>query len=202
MNSTPHHILAVQVVQHGAEQLHAGLVVGFARVVVQLSAQLVGDERQQHISTVCGDRAEKHSLLTGSQSTFPFNGPDLTDVCVGVMLELFFSHPLSVILCKKSLCDFKAWRTPTWLPEKVTLHHLTHAAQLLTHELRVGNALDELGEENAENIMKEESSCDNLTLALHNSHLVIIATEANERNMLQVDFTAARIENKASFAQK
>lgn len=104
-------------------------------------------------------------------------------------------------MCKKSLCGFKAWRTLTWLPEKVTLHHLTHAAQLLTHELRVGNALDELGEENAENIMKEESSCDNLA-ALHNSHLVIIATEANERNTLQVDFTAARIENKAFFAQK
>lgn len=199
MNSTPHHILAVQVVQHGAEQLHAGLVVRFARVVVQLSAQLVGDERQQHIPAVCGDRAEKHSLLTGSHSTFPFNGPDLTDVCVGVMLEVFFFP--SFILCKKSLCGFKAWRTPTWLPEKVTLHHLTHAAQLLTHELRVGNALDELGEENAENIMKEESSCDNLA-ALHNSHLVIIATEANERNTLQVDFTAARIENKAFFAQK
>lgn len=41
-------------------------------------------------------------------------------------------------------------RTPTWLPEKVTLHHFTHASELLTHELRVGNALNELREENAE----------------------------------------------------
>lgn len=43
-----------------------------------------------------------------------------------------------------SLDGFSAVRTPTWLLEKVTLHHFTHAAQLLTHKLQVWDALDEL----------------------------------------------------------
>ena len=38
---------------------------------------------------------------------------------------------------------------PTWLSEKVTLYHFTHAAQLLPHELRVRNTLNELGQEDA-----------------------------------------------------
>ena len=40
-------------------------------------------------------------------------------------------------------------RLVTWLLEQVTLHHLTHAADLLTHQLRVGDALDELSQKNA-----------------------------------------------------
>lgn len=44
----------VQDVQDGAEQLAAGLVVRFDGVVVQLAAELVGEQRQQNISTVCG----------------------------------------------------------------------------------------------------------------------------------------------------
>lgn len=54
--SSPHHVLPVQVVQHGAEQLRAGLVVGFTGVVVQLAAQLIGDQRQQNLSTLCRNR--------------------------------------------------------------------------------------------------------------------------------------------------
>lgn len=50
----PHHVLAVQAVQHGAEQVGAGLQVGLAGVVVQLAAQLVGDQRQQDVPAVCG----------------------------------------------------------------------------------------------------------------------------------------------------
>lgn len=36
----------------------------------------------------------------------------------------------------------------TWLFEKVTLHHLTHATKLLAHQLRVRDALNELGQKN------------------------------------------------------
>lgn len=56
--SRPHHVLAVQVVQHGAEQVRARLVVGFAGVVVQLAAQLIGDQRQQDVPAVCGSRTD------------------------------------------------------------------------------------------------------------------------------------------------
>jgi len=56
-----------------------------------------------------------------------------------------------------SLCGFGVTRTPTWLLEKVTLHHFTHAAQLLTHELRVRNALNELGKENAKKRESKEN---------------------------------------------
>lgn len=49
-----HHVPAVQDVQDGAEQLDAGLVVGFDGAVVQLAAQLVGDQRQQNVPAVCG----------------------------------------------------------------------------------------------------------------------------------------------------
>lgn len=56
--SRPHHVLAVQVVQHGAEQVRARLVVGFAGVVVQLAAQLIGDQRQQDVPAVCGSRRD------------------------------------------------------------------------------------------------------------------------------------------------
>lgn len=49
-----HHVPAVQDVQDGAEQLDAGLVVGLDGVVVQLAAQLVGDQWQQDVPAVCG----------------------------------------------------------------------------------------------------------------------------------------------------
>lgn len=78
-----------------------------------------------------------------------------------------------------SLCGSHASRTLTWLPEKVTLHHFTHAAQLLTYKLSVRNALNELCEEDAEKRTKEKSqksNCDNLN-AIHISHLVMIVKE-------------------------
>lgn len=56
--SRPHHVLAVQVVQHGAEQVRARLVVGFAGVVVQLATQLIGDQRQQDVPAVCGSTTD------------------------------------------------------------------------------------------------------------------------------------------------
>lgn len=40
-----HHVPVVQDVQDGAEQLAAGLVVRFDGVVVQLAAELVGEQR-------------------------------------------------------------------------------------------------------------------------------------------------------------
>lgn len=81
---TAHHILAVQVVQHCAEQLGAGLMVRFTGVVVQLPTQLVSDKWQKHISTICGNRTAE-TVLIGSHSTFLFNGADLTNLYVGVM---------------------------------------------------------------------------------------------------------------------
>lgn len=115
--SRPHHVLAVQVVQHGAEQVRARLVVGFAGVVVQLAAQLIGDQRQQDVPAVCGSRTDG-------------DDGDLTPTCVR-RGYLVLGGP------------------PTWLPEQVALHHFAHAAHLLAHELRVGDALDELGQQDA-----------------------------------------------------
>lgn len=60
----PHHVLAVQVVQHGAEQVRARLVVGFAGVVVQLAAQLIGDQRQQDVPAVCGSEQTETTVTS------------------------------------------------------------------------------------------------------------------------------------------
>lgn len=131
-------------------------MVGLAGVVVQLSAQLVGDERQEHVSTVCGGTERRRFLfmethLTSfwtSLSPFFWRGESLCEV---FFLLLFF---------------------PTWLPEKVALHHFTHAAQLLTHELRVRNAFNELRQEDAADTMKEE-----VARGRKKKHLVITVTE-------------------------
>lgn len=118
--SRPHHVLAVQVVQQGAEQVRARLVVGFAGVVVQLAAQLIGDQRQQDVPAVCGSRTDGDdgdlTLADTRQAGLPGAG---------------------------------GGGAPTWLPEQVALHHFAHAAHLLAHELRVRDALDELGQQDA-----------------------------------------------------
>lgn len=49
---TPHHSFAVQVVQHRAEQLNTSLIIRFIGVVVQLTTELVSEERQEHVSTI------------------------------------------------------------------------------------------------------------------------------------------------------
>lgn len=91
---TPHHILAVQVVQDCAEQLDTGLIVRFAGVVVQLPTQLVSNKWQKHISTICSDRAKKNRELIGSNITFSLNVADLTILYVGVIWSrvLFSLH--------------------------------------------------------------------------------------------------------------
>lgn len=117
--SRPHHVLAVQVVQHGAEQVRARLVVRFAGVVVQLAAQLIGNQRQQDVPAVCGSRTD------GDDGDFT-----LADRCQAGVAGA-------------------GGGAPTWLPEQVTLHHFAHTAHLLAHELQVGDALDELGQKDA-----------------------------------------------------
>lgn len=56
-SAASHHVPAVQDVQDGAEQLDAGLLVRFDGVVVQLAAQLVGDQRKKNLPAVCGAEA-------------------------------------------------------------------------------------------------------------------------------------------------
>lgn len=140
---TPHHVLAIQVVQHCAEQLGTGLVVWFTGAVVQLPAQLVSDKWEKPISTICSTGAKTELCYLDHAANVNSFGADQTNLYAGVMHNFFSS---CFVLCEMSLCGFQASRTPTWLPEKVTLHHFTHAAQLLTHKLQVRNALDELCE--------------------------------------------------------
>lgn len=45
--------------------------------------------------------------------------------------------------------------SPTWLAEEVALYHFAHAAHLLAHQLHVRDALDELGQENAAQTLRE-----------------------------------------------
>lgn len=51
-----HHIFPVQHFQDAAQKLRAGLVVRLAGVVVQLAAELVCQQRQEHVSALWGRR--------------------------------------------------------------------------------------------------------------------------------------------------
>ena len=64
-------------------------MVRFTRVVVQLPTQLVSNKWQKHISTICGNRAEKKT--DGSNIIFSVNGADLKTLHVGEMQSRVFS---------------------------------------------------------------------------------------------------------------
>lgn len=89
--SRPHHVLVIQVVQHGAEQVRARLVVGFAGVVVQLAAQLIGDQRQQDVPAVCGSRTDGDdgdlTLADTCQAGLPGTGRGLLPGCLNRSLS-------------------------------------------------------------------------------------------------------------------
>lgn len=48
-----HHVFAVQDLQDAAQELGAGLVVGFAAVVIQLPTELIDEQGQEGISALC-----------------------------------------------------------------------------------------------------------------------------------------------------
>lgn len=47
-----HDVFEVQYVEYGTEELDAGLQIGFIGAIVQLTAQLICDQGQQHIPAV------------------------------------------------------------------------------------------------------------------------------------------------------